>query len=246
MPGTTEGTKRPSFEESYPEINRYVQARRASWVYTSVVEWADISQIILIRIHDKWSTYDPARGPLEHWVNRLITNAISNANRDLAGRRLQKPCVGGGRANGKRCVYNLGEDTCAYTPSRKQCAECPLYAEWQHDREHQHNLKASVALEHHSQEVYNIQGDFTDAAEIKDKLDAAMKRELTLGEWRVWDCLYVKHMKPAEASTHLEALVKTWKRLPREDEQYGYQSILQTAHRIKEIAMEWLRREGHI
>jgi hypothetical protein len=245
MDATTEGTAKPAFEHAYPEIKRIVETRRGSWTYTSLMEWTDVSAIIVERAWRKWDTFEPAKGPLENWLNRLISHALINLRRDLL-LRWSRPCIGGWNARGKTCFHNLGGETCAITKSHKQCAECPIYADWQKAREHQLHIKSTVALEHHAQEAHNIQGDFTDAAEIKDKLDAAMKEELTPGEWRVWYCLYVKHMKPSEASTHLEALVKTWKRLPRPDEIYGYQSILQTSRRLKEIAMEWLRREDHI
>lgn len=238
--------QKPSFEESYPEINAIIQSRRGAWNYVSVVEWQDISQILLLRVFEKWDKFDPSKGPLEHWVNRLATNAILNAKRDQGGARWSRPCVGGGRANGKSCTFNTGSTTCSYTPSGKQCSECVLYADWQRTREHQFNIKSTVALDNHAQEVSNIQEDFHDYDGIKNSLDEHMRKELTKWEYKVYVMLYIRHLTPTMTSTELQNLVKKWKRAPREDEQTGYQAVLQYQRRFKEMMLEILSREGHI
>ncbi len=237
---------KPTFEESYPEINKIVQSRKSAWTYTSVSEWADLSQILLMRVFEKWSQFDPAKGPLENWVNRLVTNAILNAKRDIGGSRWMRPCCGGGKSNGKSCIYNTGGDSCTYTKSGKQCAECPLFAEWAKTRQHQFNIKSTVALENHAQEVSNLQGDFSDIEGVKEMLDKKMKGELTAWEYHVYRCIYVKHMTPAETGKELEAITKKWKRAPREEERFDYQFILSKQRWCKEMMITILKREGHL
>ncbi len=237
---------KPSFEESAQEVIAIIETRRSSWTYLSLMEWSDVSAILRERIWRKWHLYEPAKAKnLEHWVNTVITHALLNLRRDNL-LRYARPCIGGGKTNGKSCAYNLGGDSCGFTKGGKQCAECPLYAEWQQTREAQLNLKSNVALEHHAQEVSNIQGDFNDIEAIKDQLDARMKEELTQWEWKVYTLLYVQHLTPTMASVKLEELVKTWKRAPREEEQFSYQAVLQKGRWFKELMHDVLRREGHI
>lgn len=235
---------KPSFDQAFPEINRIVQSRRGAWTYTSVVEWQDISQKLLIRVFKKWPQFDPAKGPLEHWVNRLITNALLNEKRDEGG-RLARPCIGGGRANGKSCVYNTGGDTCCYTKSGKQCEECPLYAEWAKVRQPQFHVKSTVALENHSQEVSNRPSDYCDYDGLKARLDERMRKELTAWEYHIYTAVYVRHLSPSEVSAELEARVKKWKRAPRADEQFGYQFILAKQRWFKELMID-ICRGGHL
>lgn len=241
----TAATK-PTFEECSTEILTIIGRRRSSWTYLSLMEWQDVNALLLERIWKKWHTYDPAKAKtLEHWVNRLITNALLNLRRDLY-LRLAKPCIGGGKSNGKSCVFNLGGDSCSHTKSKKQCSECPLYAEWEKTREPQFKIKSNVSLEHHAQEVSNIQGDFSDINEIKERLDEAMKKELTPWEWHTYKAIYIEHLSPTQTSERLQAIVKTWKRTPRPEEQTAYQAVLQNKHRFEMMMKDVLRRAGHI
>ncbi len=236
---------KPVFEQAYPEINRIVQSRRGAWTYLSLMEWSDVSAILIERVWAKWGTFNPERGPLENWVNTLVSRALMNLRRDLL-LRWSRPCVGGWNARGKTCVHNLGGDSCEITKSHKQCEQCPIYADWKKAREHQLHIKSTVALDNHAQEVSNLQEDFCDYEGIKATLDAWMRRELTQWEYKLYHALYVRHISPSETSEELQALVKTWKRAPRADEQYNYQFILTKQRWFKELMKEILRREGHI
>ena len=235
---------KPSFEESYAEINKIVQSRRSAWTYVSLMEWNDVSAILIERVWKKWDTFNPLRGPLENWVNTLISRALMNLRRDLL-LRWSRPCVGGWNAKGKTCVHNLGGDSCEITKSHKQCAECPIYADWKVVREHQLNIKSTVALDNHAQEVSNKPEDFCDVEAIKELVDQQMKANLTMWEYRLYDALYIRHLSPGETGLELQAVVKTWKRLPREDEQWGYQFVLTKQRWFKELMFEVLKREGY-
>jgi hypothetical protein len=239
-------TTKPTFEACSTEVISIIARRKSSWAYVSIMEWNEVSNILLEHIWAKWSLYDPVKAKsLEHWANRVITNRLFNLRRDLIG-RYSRPCIGGGKASGQHCVYNSGGTGCSFTASKKQCSECPLYAEWQKTREPQFNIKNNVALEYHAQEVSNIQGDFSDVDGIKKKLDAAMHEELTTWEWHIYKALYIDHLSPTETSEHLQLIVKTWKRAPRANEVAGYQSVLQHKRQLEGMMREWLRREDHI
>ncbi len=243
--GDTTSIVKPTFEESLPEINRIVQSRRAAWTYISVDPFEDISQEILMRVFKKWHTFDPKKGPLEHWLNRFVSNAILNEKRDRGGNRWAKPCIGGGKSNGRSCTYNTGGDTCSYTKSGKQCAECPLYADWAKGRQHQFNIKSTVALDNHAQEVSNQQQDFLDIEGIQATLHRRMREETTPWEWRIFACLYIRHMTPAQTVTVLEEVVKKWKRAPRAEERFDYQFVLSQQRWCRQMLFEIARREGY-
>ena len=236
---------KPTFEEAYPEIQRIVASRRSNWTYLSIEPWEEIRSLLIIRIWKQYGKYDPAKGSLEHWANRLISNALMNLKRNN-GRRLQKPCVGGGKSNGKSCVYNLGGDSCSYTPTGRQCAECPLYAKWQRERENQLHIKAPVALENHAQEVSNVQCDFIDIAGIRDQLYTDMLKELTRWEGRVFRLTIMKGVPPAKASEILAAEIVKRKRPPGPSEKYSYTAVLIMNRMFRGMMKVILRRAGHI
>lgn len=237
---------KPTFEEAYSEIARIVASRRGAWTYLSILPWDDVSQMLLIKIHSKWHLYDPIKAPhLENWINTVITNALLNLRRD-SHLRLAKPCIGGGKTNGKSCIYNMGGDSCSFTTSGKQCSQCPVYKEWEEKRKDQFHVKSQVALENHAQEVSNIQSDFTDINGIKDELDIAMLKELTRWEGKIYKALFVRNMSPKEVSKWLVEKAQTRKRPLAPNEQTSYQSILRMQRDFKQMMCEVLRRQGHI
>lgn len=227
----------PTFEEAYPQIKKIVWSRKGAWTYISLMEWQDVSAILIERVWTKWETFKPDKGPLENWVNTVVTRALLNLRRDLL-LRWSRPCL-------KGCTHNLGGDSCEVTKSRTQCAECPLYADWEKTRKHQFNIKSTVALENHSQEVSNMPHESFDVEAMKTLVDGQMKANLTTWEYRVYHSLYVRHLKPAKVSEELQALVKTWKRAPREDEGTTYQFVLTKQRWFRELMFSILKREGY-
>ncbi len=234
---------KPTFEESFPEIRRIVWSRKGGWSHLSLMEWSDVAAIVTARIWEKWDLYDPAK-PLENWCNTLISNSFKNLKRDLGG-RWHRPCVGGGKANGSSCAHNLGGDTCEVTKSRTQCAECPLYAEWEKTRRHQFNIKVPVALENHTREVGDMPGESFDIKAVEATVHQQMKVNLTQWEWRIYHALYVRHLKPAAVSEELQELPKTWKRALRAEEQTSYAFVLDRQRWFKELMFDILKREGY-
>ncbi len=240
------------FEQAHPELAIIVERRRGAWAYLSIMDWQEVSHLLMVRLWSKYHLYDPsrankaARNPLENWANRVITHALLNMRRDIGLQRFSRPCIGGGKANGKMCEYNRGADLCAYTTSKVQCAECPLYAEWQKVRQHQLHIKSTVALENHSQEVNNIQSDFVDTDEIKEWLDQEMLKELTRWEGRVYRLLFVDHLSPTDSSVKLIAAAKKRKLPLSAEDQTSYQAVLVYRKRFTEMMKEILVRAGHI
>ncbi len=241
--GDIAATVKPTFEASTPEIKRIVWSRKGGWTHVSLMEWQDVASVCTTRIWKQWHLYDPSR-PLENWCNTVISNVFKNLKRDLRG-RWERPCTGGGKANGASCVYNLGGDSCSYTKSRTQCSECRLFAEWEKTRRHQFNIKSTVALSNHAQEVSNMPCESFDIESVEGAMHQQMKENLTQWEWRIYHGLYVRHLKPAKVCEELQELIKTWKREPREDEQTSYSFVLIKQRWFRELMMDVLKREGY-
>lgn len=242
---TVEIPTKLTFDEVYPELERIVSSRRAAWTYVSLMEWQDVAQELFIRLYRKYPQYDPTKGPLEHWANTLISNAFKNLRRDLY-LRTAPPCIGGGKANGKHCAYNGGGESCSYTPSKIQCAECPLYAKWQREREAQHHAKSQVSLENHTQEVSNVQCDFVDIEGVRDWVYKTMLKELSRWEGRVFRLVIIKALPPAKVAEMLAAEVARRKRPPAPHEQYSYSAVLVYARQFRGCMRVLLYREGYI
>lgn len=231
-----------TFVQAADEIKLITRKRKGSWTLLSYMEWEDVAQLIMIRAWQKWRIFDPAKGPLENWLNRLITRVIFNLKRDLLNRHA-RPCVGGWNAQGKMCVYNLGEDSCGFTRSGKQCVECKVYADWKRSKESLHQIKASVTIENHTQEVNNIQSDFMDIEGAKAIIDAKMRSRLSPWERNVYRLVYVEHLTPVQASVKLKALAARRKRPLEPEDAVEYQEVLHLVKVMKDAMLRIIQNE---
>lgn len=186
---------KPHFKTLIPVIDQEILKRKSKWTLTSV-DFDDVSQKIRLRVFQKYKTFDPKKGEITHWLNKVITNCILNILRDEYT-KVARPCV-------LRCPMNTGGDTCSYTPSGKQCGECKAYREWQKKKEVKHNIKQAVPLEHHTQEVESLQSDFVDIEDSKKKIDIKIKEKLKPVEWKIYHLLYIENKTDEEVATIME------------------------------------------
>lgn len=170
---------REKIEDLIPVIQREIAKRRKKWTLAAL-SFDDVSQIVLIRVVRKYDTFLPEKGEFSHWVNRVITHTILNILRDNY-LKYSRPCILG-------CIHNTGDETCSLTKSGKQCAQCPLYRDWEKLRKEQFNINQPVSLENHIQEV---DGEFFDIDNAKDKLNIEMKRRLKPSEWQIYKKIYI-------------------------------------------------------
>lgn len=227
---------RQTIEQRLPFVEKTIEKRRRKWTLTTLA-FDDVKQIIMIHVWKKYDTFDPAKAPFEHWLNTVISSQWKNVLRDNLF-RWSRPCIRDGG-----CFHDLGNGGCAYTPSKTQCNECPIYLDWTRKKEAEHNIKASLALEHHAQEVSNVQSDFIDIEGKKRVIDEKMKGELTRWEWNIYRFIYVDHLTPAEAVKELEKLVAKRKRPLGEDDPLDYQAVLRCSKMMKELMIEIIKRE---
>lgn len=188
------------FKALYPEIKVIVMRRRASWTL-SIMAWEDVESILITRIYRQLHLYDPAK-PFENWANRLISNQISNILRNNLYKHA-RPCVAANPAGGD-CACNLGGDRCSFTPSGKQCEECPLFARWRRKKESALNISMSLPLDTHIQEVQNAQSDFLDIEGIKPQIDTYVMRHLNKHDAKVYRLLYIDNKSVEEVAKRMK------------------------------------------
>lgn len=236
---TIDPNDRQTIEQRLPFVEKTVEKRRRKWTLTTLA-FDDVKQIIMIHVWKKYGTFDPAKAPFEHWLNAVISSQWKNVLRDNLF-RWSRPCIRDGG-----CVYNVGNGGCGYTKSGTQCNECALYKEWSQKKEAEHNIKASLALEHHAQEVSNVQSDFVDIEGKKKVIDDKMRVELTQWERNIYRFIYVMHMTPLEATKELEKLARKRKRPLGANDAIDYQAVLKASKMMKQMILQIIEREDLI
>ena len=224
----TNKNKKPPFESQLDVIQHEIAKRKNKWTLVAI-PFEDVSQMVMIRIFKKYHLFEPEKGEFSHWVNKVISSAIKNILRDNY-LKYNRPCLG--------CAKNLGGDICSYTPSGKQCEECPLFLKWKHSKEQHFNVKQSLSLENHSQEAESKVGDFTDIAGAKNVIDEKIKKKLKPIEYKLYTLLYVENLTEREAGARMEY------RQTNKDRGPGYQQIAKMKAKILVAAKEVIDEEG--
>lgn len=177
--------EKTSFEDFLPIIESLIARRRYKWQLNALqsMDYDDVSQIILLHIWEKFYQFNPAKGPIEKWANRIISNQIYNLIRNNYASHA-RPCVLG-------CVFNGGGEVCLNTPSGKQCSECLIYKKWEKTKKRANEVKLPLTLENHIQEVYDKPDESCDISKATENMHIRMKKELRNSEFRVYKLLYI-------------------------------------------------------
>lgn len=223
----TSSSLKPSFEEQLPIIQRELEKRKSKWTLSSI-PFEDMCQMVILRIFKKYHQYDPDKGEFSHWVNKVISSTIKNILRDHYY-KYNRPCLG--------CVKNKGDDLCSWTPSGKQCDECPAFAKWKKNKERQFNVKQSLPLENHIQEVENQIGDFLDIDNAKSVIDIKIKAKLKPLEYKLYTLLYINGHDEKKAGELMDYKVTDDKRGA------GYQQIIKMKQSIIKAAKQIIDEE---
>lgn len=247
MIGLNEGVGKPvalTFEQRYTEISSWVDKRRRS-IDLATLPWDDIRQLVLIRVSQQYASFDEAKGPFSHWVNRVITNALRNIYRDWYS-TAARPCVTGKGG----CSENMGGNLCRRTASGVQCRECPAYREWEHRKGDQYAIMHPVPLEMPGNdgkasamerpEAHSTQADYIDYPEKQKQLHARMKERLTRVEWRAYRMLIILHKSEEEVGKALGFKHKAGKRQRMFP---GYLAVLSLRHKFINLARQILAEE---
>tara|TARA_B100000809_G_scaffold254592_1_gene291977 strand:- start:114 stop:812 length:699 start_codon:yes stop_codon:yes gene_type:complete len=181
------------FEDYIDQIDEEIRKRKSKWTLTSIawMDFDDISQILRIHIYKKWSLFDQDK-PLGPWLNRIISNQIKNIIRNNYG-NYARPCL--------KCAAAEPDDGCAIYG--EQCDVCPLFKTWLKRKKSAYDLKITVPLDNHIQEIQNISSLNTFDEFNLEKIHRRMKQLLKPVEWKVYFHFYIKNVKEREIAKML-------------------------------------------
>lgn len=191
------------FQEAVPQLQELINKRRGSWRLTSVMEWEDVSSILLTRIWKQFGRYDVNR-PLDRWANTVITHTITSLLRDNLY-RWARPCIAAD-SYGNACAFNTGGNSCAWTKNRVQCSECPMYKRWENKKQAKFAVATPLSLEDHLDTSNNRPvdfGDFVDYGNAKSIIDTKIMLYLNRTERKLYRLLYIKGLEPEEAGRRM-------------------------------------------
>ena len=226
-----------SFQAATDEIQRLIARRRASWRLVSIMEYEDVSSILLAHIWKKWAQYDPAK-PLDKWVNKVVSHQLRNLMRNNCFKN-SRPCIAA-TPYGTCCSYNGGGDLCRWTKSGVQDSSCRFFKAWMERKHDKFAVATPLSIENHIDESHSRPDDFFDVERAKAVVDANIKRRLTKEEYRVYVLLYVKHLSMEDARKKL-GVKKT-------DAHYmkTYMRVRSMSEKAKEVTIQIASENGLI
>jgi hypothetical protein len=182
-----------SFEDALDVINQEIAKRRGKWNLTAIawMDFDDVSQILRIHIHKKWSQYNYNK-PLSPWLNIVISNQIRNLIRNHYG-NYTRPCL--------KCAAAEWNDGCKIYG--EQCSKCPLYSHWEKNKKSAYETKLPVSLENHTQEVHSIDDESFNLLKSIDSLSKALKQVLKPTEWIVYEGICLQNKKEEDVARKL-------------------------------------------
>ena len=214
---TKRNKKHPKFEDCLPQIDIEIAKRRSKWGLSALawMDFDDVYQILRIHIYRKWHLYNPEKNLLP-WVRTIISNQIKNLIRNNYS-NFVKPC--------NKCAAAQGDDGCEIYKS--QCADCPLFRNWERNKKSAFNTKMPVPLENHSQEVHFLsQKRSVDVEKAAKKIHDRMKKTLKRNEWLIYKYLYIEHKSEFEVAKLMGYKTSEKNRSP------GYKQIKNVKKRI--------------
>lgn len=222
----TDKERHAFFAEHQAEIELAIDKRKYRWTLATV-PWEEARQIVFIRVFSQIHNYDQSR-PFPNWLSRVITNGFKNIVRDRYS-RWQRPCL--------KCAFNTGNNTCSKTSDGLQNAECKAYKTWMKRKESEFNVKQTLAIDFHTQEVHDKPDQSADMEKGEAELNRHLKKRLSAQDYEIYILLYVDHMTEEEVGAHMGYKVKKGPMYP------GYSQILEAKHRIEKMAYLIAREE---
>lgn len=251
MPSTEETIKQieadvaARFNVAAPRLQELIRKRKGSWTLTAVIEWQDVSSIILNKLYTNFWRYDTTR-PLDHWANVCITNALNNLIRDNLVKTL-RPCLAA-NSYGARCAFNTGGNGCGWTKSGTQDRSCRYYAVWESKKKDKHAIATPLSLDDggldeespHSfhDTLSSDPGLGLDFEAAKKVIDAKMLNILDKEEATIYRLLYIRHLTPEAVGKKMGYKKQANSDIP------GYLKLKKSAERFRKIAEEIVEREG--
>lgn len=184
-----------TYEDKFPIIEREIRKRKNKWQLNILrhMSFEDVEQILKLHIWKKWHLWDQTR-KLEPWISRVCSHQIMNLFRNLYT-NYARPCV--------QCKHSLGEEGCEITPSREQCAECPLYAKWCKSKKNGYHIKMPLELENHAQEVNSQIDEGINYQETFRRLQEELNKVFSPEQSLAFKMFFVEKLSDEEAAEAL-------------------------------------------
>lgn len=218
-----------TFEEKLGEIDELLIRNRMKWQLDSIswMDYDDVCQIIRTHIYTKWHLWDQSRS-FKPWCSSVISNQIFNLVRNHYT-NFAKPCL--------NCQFNAGADGCTKTKSQKQESSCKLYAKWENNKKHAHDIKLPVSIE--GNELVNnlTEVNFIDYELKIDELhDKIMERLTNPRHKEIYKMLYID----GEDESTVASKMKFKKDTTSERKSNRYKQINNLRKKYYELAKEIL------
>jgi hypothetical protein len=174
--------KKIKFEECIELIETEISKRKRKWNLTAIswMDFNDVSQILRFHIYKKWHLYNQKK-PLGPWINTIISNQIKNLIRNNYS-NYTRPCL--------KCSAAEGESGCSIYG--KQCADCPLFANWKKNKENAFNTKITLSIENHTQEIGSLKFENLNIDDAAKNIHKKMSEILKPIEWKIYRYLYIE------------------------------------------------------
>mgnify|MGYP001559138547 CR=1 FL=1 len=217
------GNSARQFEDCYDEIIKIIKGQRHKWQLDSIawLDYSDIEQILLRHIWLKWGQYDQSKS-LGGWVVTIVKNQMINLSRNVY-QSFVSPCHG--------CASAEGGNLCRLFETSEN-PTCPLYARWIKTKQSAYNTKLPVALENHTQEVFDLPSTELDYDKIIPQFHIKIRKLLSGYEYKIYKMLYIDNIDEEKAAQILNYKTTEPGRYP------GYKQLRQVKNRIMEKAQE--------
>lgn len=184
-----------SFEDKLSEIDELLKKSSSQWKLDGIqwMDYDDVSQIIRVHVHTKWSLWDQTR-PFQPWCKQVISNQIRNLIRNHYS-SFCRPC--------NNCPHNNGNDSCALTKSKLQDTSCADYKKWFKKKSHLFNIKIPLSLDNQVIDIA-ILGQEIDFLKSSETLHTLILSELTNErQKRVYTMLYIEGLEDADVAKEM-------------------------------------------
>jgi len=180
-----------TYEECSDSIEKEIAKRRGKWTLTILrwMDFEDVAQILRAHIFKKWHLWDQER-KLAPWIQRIMSRQIYNLLRNNYT-NYARPCI--------QCKFSMGEEGCEKTPSREQCAECPLYKKWTENKQAGYHIKMPLELENHTQEVFNKIDDTINFKETMRRVSEELEKRMSKKRFAAFNILFIDGTSDEEA-----------------------------------------------
>jgi len=195
------------------------------------MDYDDVKQIIRVHIYNKWHQWKPEKGPIEPWVNTIISNQIKNLLRNNYT-NYARPCL--------QCPHYAGGDDCLLTKSGVQDRSCAMFDKWALKKRAGFNMKLPVSLESHAHELEPNERSYTDIEGLTKKINIRMKERLSERYYRAYIMMCV------ESKTEADVAVFMGYKSTEKNRKAGYKQIKNLREMFKTHVIDILRTEDII